>query len=115
MQKSMVQKRNRRSRYEVIASIIQSARSARKTSIMYDSHVNLRQLNKYLLELVDAGLISLDSATRLYRATAYGLEYLTVYRDYDEARYTLKQKAEELKIRLQRAQKRASRAEGKYR
>ncbi|RLC74428.1 MAG: transcriptional regulator [Chloroflexi bacterium] len=83
--------RVRRSRAEVIINILSEALSGvNKTRLMYKCNLNFARFNRYLQELLDAGLIErvdgrVDNPTvPLYRTTEKGRELLSVLRKADE-------------------------------
>jgi predicted transcriptional regulator len=83
--------RIRRSRAEVILNILNEAlKGVNKTRLMYKCNLNFARFNRYLQDLLDAGLIERveDQASNpgipLYRTTEKGKELLTVLRKADE-------------------------------
>ncbi len=66
---------NRRSEIEVIASILDIARSSiKKTKIMYQANLSYTQLQKYLAFLTNIEFLAVDG--RAYRTTKRGEEFL---------------------------------------
>jgi predicted transcriptional regulator len=49
---------------------------AQITKVMFHAYVTHKQVKFYLTELIDKGLVTFDSLTRLYCTTPKGLEYL---------------------------------------
>ena len=86
------QGRTRRSYYEIAALIVSAASPERKTRLMYASRLNLDVLNKYLKSLIDSGLLSDDKASRTFKATPKGLQYLKAFQDYMAARRLFREK-----------------------
>ena len=86
------QGRTRRSYYEIAALIVCAVSPERKTKLMYASHLNLDVLNKYLKSLIDSGLISDDKASRTFKATPKGLQYLKAFQDHVAARQLFREK-----------------------
>ncbi len=86
------QGRTRRSYYETAALIISAASSEKKTKLMHASHLNLDVLNKYLKSLIDSGLLSDDKASRTFKATPKGLQYMKAFQDYLAARQLFREK-----------------------
>ena len=84
--------RTRRSYYEIAALIVSAAHPERKTRLMYASRLNLDVLNKYLKSLVDNGLLTDDQASRTFKATPKGLQYLKAFQDYVAARQLFREK-----------------------
>ena len=69
-----------RSRTEIVAMILQSARSgSTKTRIMYKAYLSYTQLKEYLRFLQDNDLIKYEEGTQLYRITAKGRHFLEAY------------------------------------
>lgn len=80
---------HRRSRIEVICDILSEALSgANKTRLMYQCNLNFMRFNRYLQELLDAGLIeSLGSNPKgvlVYRTSNKGRELVKVLRKANE-------------------------------
>ncbi|MEM3700636.1 MAG: winged helix-turn-helix domain-containing protein [Candidatus Bathyarchaeia archaeon] len=85
----MEKARHRRSRTEVIISLLEEALSgANKTRLMYQCNLNFMRFNSYLQELLDAGLIERVNANPegiiLYKTTEKGRELLKVLRKANE-------------------------------
>ncbi|MEM2263457.1 MAG: winged helix-turn-helix domain-containing protein [Candidatus Bathyarchaeia archaeon] len=76
--------RHRRSRVEVIVEILREALDgANKTRLMYRCNLNFRHFNRYLGELLDAGLLERvpsnpESGLVLYKTTEKGRELLKI-------------------------------------
>jgi len=94
------QGRTRRSYYEIAALIISAASSEKKTKLMYASHLNLDVLNKYLKSLIDSGLLSGDKASRTFKSTAKGLQYMKTFQDYLAARQLFREKEKAMRSLL---------------
>lgn len=80
---------HRRSRIEVICDILNEALSgANKTRLMYQCNLNFMRFNRYLQELLDAGLIETVSSNPkgivLYRTSDKGRELVKVLRRANE-------------------------------
>src|SRR3989454_12813752 len=86
------QGRTRRSYYEIAALIVSAASPERKTRLMYASGLNLGVLNKYLKSLIDNGLLTHDKASRTFKATPKGLQYLKAFQDYVPATKMFREK-----------------------
>ena len=86
------QGRTRRNYYEIAALIVSAASPERKTRLMYASRLNLDVLNKYLKSLIDNGLLTADKASRTFKATPKGLQYLKAFQDYVAARQLFREK-----------------------
>jgi predicted transcriptional regulator len=77
--KSVFSNRKKRSREEIIASILFSAQQgSSKTSIMYTNYLSFTQLNKYLNFGVKAKILYMNGDGR-YFTTNKGLEYLKCF------------------------------------
>jgi predicted transcriptional regulator len=69
-----------RSRTEIVAMILQSARiGATKTKIMYKAYLSYTQLKEYLKFLQDNNLIKYEEGTSIYRVTEKGRHFLHAY------------------------------------
>jgi predicted transcriptional regulator len=69
----------RRGFEEIVASIIAACKTGeRKTKIMYNSMLNVRQLNRYLEFLAEKGFVRNEDG-RFYVATVRGIDYLKEY------------------------------------
>jgi predicted transcriptional regulator len=67
-----------RSRYEIIASIMQDCLSPRgKTHIMYKNSLSFAQANAYLSLLIRLGLLTQENSK--YETTDKGRQYITAY------------------------------------
>jgi len=86
----MKEARSRRSRMEVIVDILSEALGgANKTRLMYRCNLNFVRFNRYLRELLDAGLVECVNANPeegvvLYKTTDKGRELLRVLRKASE-------------------------------
>jgi predicted transcriptional regulator len=70
-----------RSRTQIIIEILQvAAKDANKTRIMYGANMSFVQMNEYLPQLIDKGLLEYNEKEKLYKTTAAGLEALSHYR-----------------------------------
>jgi predicted transcriptional regulator len=49
---------------------------AQITKVMFHAYMTHAQVKSYLAELINRGLVSYDSLTRLYSTTSKGIEYL---------------------------------------
>jgi predicted transcriptional regulator len=79
--KSVFANRKKRSREEIIASILTSAKQgASKTGIMYANYLSFHQLNKYLSFGLQARLMYLREDGR-YFTTTKGLGYLRCFEE----------------------------------
>lgn len=81
--------KRRRSRIEVVCDILSEAlEGANKTRLMYRCNLNFIRFNRYLQELLNAGLIeNVDTNpknTIIYKTTEKGRELLKVLRKANE-------------------------------
>lgn len=81
--------RHRRSRTQVIIEILSEASAgANKTRLMYRCNLNFERFNRYLRELLDAGVIERvtpnPEGIPLYKTTDRGCELLMVLRKASE-------------------------------
>ena len=77
----------RRNRLEIAAKILQAAeRGTNKTRIMYAANVNFKQVQKYLEELIEEGLLmeTEHESKKLFQTSGKGLEYLHKYEELKE-------------------------------
>lgn len=66
-----------RNRYEIIASILESAKTGiTKTRIMYDAFLSYTQMIGYLKYLREHALLIFEEETQIYRTTKKGLGFL---------------------------------------
>jgi len=73
-----------RDRLQIIASILLIAsRRAKKTQIMYQANLSYRLLCRYLVEVLDAGLVSCENQ-ECYVLTAKGKEFLGRHEEYSK-------------------------------
>jgi predicted transcriptional regulator len=85
----MEDSKRRRTRSEVIGDVLSEALGgANKTRLMYRCNLNFARSNRYLGELLDAGLIESVSATSdgvaIYKTTEKGRKLLRVLRKAEE-------------------------------
>ncbi|TLY06389.1 MAG: hypothetical protein E6K85_10780 [Thaumarchaeota archaeon] len=79
--KSVFANRKKRSRDEIIASILFTAKQGTsKTGIMYANYLSFSQLNKYLIFGVKSKIIYLNGDGK-YFTTPKGLEYLKCFEE----------------------------------
>ena len=74
-----------RTRYEIIASILESAKPGiTKTKIMYDAFLSHAQMMGYLSYLKEIDLLMLEDKTQNYRTTKKGLGFLKLSRELSQ-------------------------------
>jgi len=85
----------RRDTHEIKYDILKAAIYGNgKTRIMYESGLNLRQLNSYFAELLSRGALEFRSKERKYATTERGQAFVKAYEHYREtADLLLKQEA----------------------
>ncbi|HKU49806.1 MAG TPA: winged helix-turn-helix domain-containing protein [Nitrososphaera sp.] len=52
---------------------------AQITKVMFHAYMTHGQVKSYLAELIDKGLVTYDSLTRLYNTTSRGIDYLATF------------------------------------
>jgi len=71
-----------RDRLQIIADMLSVVRGgAKKTHIMYQANLSYTLLGRYLSEVLDAGLVSVDDED-LYRLTRRGQNFLDRFNEY---------------------------------
>jgi predicted transcriptional regulator len=71
-----------RDRLQIIADILAVVKDgARKTHVMYQANLSFALLRKYLVEVLDAGLVSVDSED-YYKVTRRGQDFLDKFHQY---------------------------------
>jgi predicted transcriptional regulator len=78
----------KRSRVEIIMAVLDYAmKGAGKTQLMYKVNMNLASFNRYLRELIEAGLIvEVNESTNkvLYKTTKNGMDLLKLLKRAEE-------------------------------
>lgn len=73
-----------RDRLQIIADILSVVRGgAKKTHVMYQANLSYTLLNRYLAEVLDAGLVSVDNED-CYRLTRRGQSFLDRFGEYSK-------------------------------
>jgi len=73
-----------RDRLQIIADILSVVREgAKKTHVMYQANLSYTLLSRYLTEVLNAGLVSLDDEDR-YRLTRRGQDFLDRFSEYSK-------------------------------
>ena len=73
-----------RNRLQIIADMLSIVKNgARKTQIMYQANLSYKVLCRYLIDILDSGMITFGSAD-YYTLTRKGKEYLKRYDDYEK-------------------------------
>ena len=89
--------RRRRDAGEITYAILKAAQGGqKKTRIMYQSSLNLKQLNQYLEELVLNELLGYQPAGRFYQTTERGRAYARMFENYKETRDLLSEQEKAL-------------------
>jgi len=87
----------RRDSGEITYAILKAALGGqKKTRIMYQSSLNLKQLNQYLEELVLNELLGYQPAGRFYQTTERGRTYARMFENYKETRDLLNEQEKAL-------------------
>lgn len=88
-----------RGRLDIIADIlhvVSSEESAKKTQIMYRANLSYKLLTKYLAEVVEACLVSLQRKKRCYVLTSKGKKFLEEYKRYSRRNRRLEKGLDDL-------------------
>ena len=73
---------NYRDHLTIVASILNVAsHNAKKTQIMYQANLSYSVLQRYLLEVSSASLISFDGQSQSFVLTQKGREFLNAYKE----------------------------------
>lgn len=72
---------NQQIKYEVLVAAVPGSR---KTHIMYEAGLNLKQLNLYLGELTSNGALGFDPAVKRYFTTERGKAFIRAFDTYRE-------------------------------
>ena len=73
-----------RGKLQIIADILSVVREgARKTHVMYRANLSYRLLSRYLTEVLECGLVSLDKEDR-YKLTRRGQNFLDRFNEYSK-------------------------------
>ncbi|HEX5186920.1 MAG TPA: winged helix-turn-helix domain-containing protein [Nitrososphaeraceae archaeon] len=74
-----------RSRTELVAMILDSANGgATKTKIMYRAFLSYQQLKDYLAILIENNLIEYHGASKIFKTTEKGLNFLKMHNEIGE-------------------------------
>jgi predicted transcriptional regulator len=77
----------RRDSEEIVYAVLKAAvNGERKTRIMYQSSLNLKQLNQYIEELVLNELLGYQPTTRCYQTTERGRTFVRMFENYKETK-----------------------------
>ncbi len=84
--------RKRRDSAEIMYAILNSAQAGqRKTRVMYDANLNLKQLNAYLTELTANQMLVFQPAGRFYVTTERGRAFAKAFEHYRETTELLRE------------------------
>jgi predicted transcriptional regulator len=73
-----------RSKLEIIADVLGVVRGgAKKTQIMYQANLSYRLLTRYLKDVIDMGLVSIEGGNT-YELTEKGCDFLREFKDYHQ-------------------------------
>jgi len=82
-----------RGKLDIIADILNIAsRNAKKTQIMYQANLSYKVLQRYLTEIMEASLISFESAKQYYMLTPKGREFLDAYKKYSRTNKSMEKR-----------------------
>ena len=86
-----------RSKLRIIADILfVASKGAKKTGIMYQANLSYALLNRYLAEVMDAGLVSFVGSGNCYKITRKGQEFLDKFSEYFERRRQLEEQINDM-------------------
>lgn len=86
-----------RSRFQIIADVLSAAEDgAKKVQIMFRANLSYALLCRYLTEVVNAGLVSLEDRPNRYRLTRKGRKFLERFRDYSRRYNELKEQLDDV-------------------
>jgi len=92
-----LESRRRRDSVEITYAILKAASGGqKKTRIMYQSSLNLKQLNQYIEELILNELLSFQPAGRYYKTIERGRAYARMFENYKETRERLSEQEKAL-------------------
>lgn len=84
--------RKRRDSAEIMYAILTSAQAGkRKTRVMYDANLNLKQLNVYLAELTSNQMLAFQPAGKFYVTTERGRTFAKAFEHYRETTELLRE------------------------
>lgn len=100
-----VSKKSRyRDRFQIIADILSiTSKGAMRTRIMYQANLSWKLLNKYLDEVLAAGLV--DEDDDCYMTTQKGKVFLEEHESYSEKKVELEEKMEEFSVEGKKLEK----------
>lgn len=102
-----MRKARHRSKLQIIADMLFAAgKGSRKTHIMYGANLSYELTNRYLTDLLDAGLIELSDDA--YVVTEKGKEFLKGFRDYTEHQKEVSGQVEEVNNKKMKLEKMCS-------
>ena|ERR1044071_9226614 len=85
-----------RSRTDIVSQMLEAANGgATKTKIMYKAYLSYAQLKEYLSAMMENGLIEYVEGERVFRTTAKGLKFMSVYNQIDSLASPLTQQISE--------------------
>ena len=85
-----------RGRLQIIADILSVVRDgAKKTHVMYQANLSFTLLSRYLTEVLESGLVSLDTEDR-YKLTNRGQKFLDRFNEYSKRCGQLEQQSNDV-------------------
>lgn len=86
-----------RGRLDIIADILHVAsHDAKKTQIMYQANLSYKVLQKYLTEIIEAGLIKFQSENKCFTLTSKGYMFLENYKEYSRVSRHVEEQLDEI-------------------
>lgn len=72
-----------RNRLQIVADVLSvTMEGAKKTQIMYQANLSYSLLNRYLAEVMKAGLVNFEGSADLYKLTRKGRHFLKKFNEY---------------------------------
>lgn len=86
-----------RRNFEIVADILDVVKKGgqKKTHVMYKANLSYKLLNKYLTEVLDAGLVRVENKD-CYMLTEKGQSFLECFDEYSKRRNQLEQQSSDL-------------------
>ncbi|MDA4123934.1 MAG: winged helix-turn-helix domain-containing protein [Thaumarchaeota archaeon] len=95
----MINGQRRRDSSEIMFAILRSVQTGRrKTKVMYEANLNLKQLNTYLDMLASNQMVVFQPAGRIFQATERGKAFVKAYEHYKETTELLREQQSALGV-----------------
>jgi len=89
--------RKYRDKLRIITDILSiTSKGAKKTQVMYQANLSYALTNRYLTELMNAGLVSFEGSVDRYKLTRKGREFLSKFDEYSRRCKQLEQQINEM-------------------